>query len=102
MDRIAGQIGILMTKESTHFLKDILRQPRELRWTLEHLHGSAAGDVARAAGAICGATNVFLTGIGSSWHAALNVTPMFNEAGRPVYVVEATDVVSFVESQTHT
>src|SRR5262245_62670993 len=86
-----------MTKEPTHFLKDILRQPKELRWTLEHLTGSAAAEVTKAAAAIRGARNVFLTGIGSSWHAALNVAPMFNEAGRPVYLVEASELVSFVE-----
>lgn len=86
-----------MTKESTRFLKDILRQPRELRWTLEHLASSAAGGVAQAAAAVRSARNVFLTGIGSSWHAALNVAPMFNEAGRPAYLVEASEMVSFAE-----
>jgi len=86
-----------MTEESTHFLKDILRQPRELRWTLEHLTGKAAGSVTQAAAAIRSARNVFLTGIGSSWHAALNVAPMFNQAGRPVYLVEASELVSFAE-----
>jgi len=86
-----------MTKEATHFLKDILRQPKELRWTLEHLTGSVAAEVARAAAAIRGARNVFLTGIGSSWHAALNVAPMFNEAGRPVYLLEASEVLLFAE-----
>lgn len=86
-----------MTKEATHFLKDILRQPRELHWTLEHLTSSGADDVAKAAAAIRGAKNVFLTGIGSSWHVALNVAPMFNEAGRPVYLVEASELLLFAE-----
>jgi len=86
-----------MTKEPTHFLKDILRQPKELRWTLEHLTGSAAAEVTKAAAAIRGARNVFLTGIGSSWHAALNVAPMFNEAGRPVYLIEASELLLFAE-----
>lgn len=84
-----------MTKEATHFLKDILRQPKELHWTLEHLTGSSAAEVSKAADAIRGARNVFLTGIGSSWHAALNVVPMFNEAGRPVYLVEASELLLF-------
>ena len=86
-----------MTKEATHFLRDILRQPNELRWTLEHLTGSGAAEAAKAATAIRGATNVFLTGIGSSWHAALNVAPMFNEAGRPVYLVETSELLLFAE-----
>jgi len=86
-----------MTKEATHFLRDILRQPNELRWTLEHLTNSGAAKVAKAATAIRGATNVFLTGIGSSWHAALNVAPMFNQAGRPVYLVETSELLLFAE-----
>jgi glucosamine--fructose-6-phosphate aminotransferase (isomerizing) len=86
-----------MTREATHFLKDILRQPKELRWTLEHLTGSGSAEVAKAAAAIRGARDVFLTGIGSSWHAALNVAPMFNEAGRPVFLLEASELVLFAE-----
>src|SRR5215467_3508030 len=86
-----------MNKEATHFLQDILRQPKELRWTLEHLTGPAAAEVGEAAAAVAGARNVFLTGIGSSWHAALNVAPMFNEARRPVYLVEASELLHFAE-----
>jgi glucosamine--fructose-6-phosphate aminotransferase (isomerizing) len=86
-----------MTKEATHFLRDILRQPKELRRTLEHLTGAGAVGVRKAAAAIGGARNVFLTGIGSSWHAALNVAPMFNQAGRPVYLVEASELLLFAE-----
>lgn len=86
-----------MTKEATHFLKDILRQPKELRWALERLTRAGVPEVAKAADAIRGARNVFLTGIGSSWHAALNVAPMFNEAGLPVYLVEASELLLFAE-----
>jgi glutamine---fructose-6-phosphate transaminase (isomerizing) len=86
-----------MTKEATYFLRDILRQPKELRWTLEHLTGPGADQVAKAAAAVRGARNVFLTGIGSSWHAALDVAPMFNQAGRPVYLVETSELLLFAE-----
>jgi len=86
-----------MSKEATRFLKDILRQPKELRWTLEHLTGSGAAAILKAAAAIHRARNVFLTGIGSSWHAALNVAPMFNEAARPVHLVEASELLLFAE-----
>src|SRR5262245_11034600 len=86
-----------MTEDTTHFLRDILRQPKELRWTLEYLTGSGSSDVAKAAAAIRGVRNVFLTGIGSSWHAALNVAPMLNQAGRPAHLVEASELLLFVE-----
>jgi glucosamine--fructose-6-phosphate aminotransferase (isomerizing) len=74
-----------------------LRQPKELRWTLQHLTGSGAAAILKAAAAIHCTRNVFLTGIGSSWHAALNVAPMFNEAARPVHLVEASELLLFAE-----
>src|SRR5690348_3734277 len=86
-----------MSTETTHFLRDILRQPKELRWTLEHLAGAGSAAVGKAAAAIRDARTVFLTGIGSSWHAALNVAPMFNRAAQPVYLVEASELLLFAE-----
>ena len=86
-----------MTKEVTLFLKDILRQPKELGWTFEHLAGAAAAGVGRAATAAREAGHLYLTGIGSSWHAALNVAPMFHEAGRPVHLVEASELLLFAK-----
>ena len=38
-----------MQPQMTHFLRDILRQPEELRWTLEHLTGAGAQAIAEAA-----------------------------------------------------
>jgi len=86
-----------MSKEATYFLRDILRQPKELRWTLEHLTGPGEDQVMKAAAAVRGARNLFLTGIGSSWHAALDVAPMFNQAGRPVYLVETSELLLFAK-----
>src|ERR1700751_244386 len=84
-----------MYSQMTYFLRDILRQPKELRWTLEHLTGAGAESIAAAANAIGQAKHVYLTGIGSSWHAALNVAPMFQEAARPVDLVEASELLEF-------
>jgi len=81
--------------EMTNFLRDILRQPRELRWTLEHLGGAGKSTVEDAKEKIRGAKHVYLTGIGSSWHAALNVAPMFLEAARPVHLIEASELLEF-------
>ena len=82
----------------THFLKDILRQPEELRRALEHLTGPAdAGRRAleAATAAIRGARHVYLTGIGSSWHAALNVSVLFHQHAHPVYLHDAAELLSF-------
>jgi len=86
-----------LSSGTTHFLRDILRQPKELRWTLEHLTGAGSAAIGNAAIAIRGARNVYLSGIGSSWHAALNVAPMFQEAARPVQLVEASELLLFAE-----
>ena len=91
----------------THFLKDILRQPEELQRIIEHLAGargtrpgappSAMGrtQLRAAAESIRGAGHVYLTGIGSSWHAALNAGAMFHRHGHPVYLLDADELLRF-------
>src|SRR5262245_58122526 len=83
--------------ETTHFLRDILRQPRELRWTLEHLTGSGGGktSIENAVETIRSAKHFYLTGIGSSWHAALNVAPMFYQAAQPANLIESSELLEF-------
>jgi glucosamine--fructose-6-phosphate aminotransferase (isomerizing) len=79
----------------THFLRDILRQPAELQRTLDHLSGPGRSALEAAASTIRSARNVYLTGIGSSWHAGLNVSALFQLAARPVYLVDAAELVQF-------
>jgi glucosamine--fructose-6-phosphate aminotransferase (isomerizing) len=79
----------------THFLRDILRQPVELQRTLEHLSGAGRSSLEAAAAQVRTARRVYLTGIGSSWHAGLNVAAMFQVAGQPVYLVDAAELVQF-------
>jgi len=82
----------------THFLKDILRQPEELQRAILLLAGAnraGRGALDAAAEAIRGARHVYLTGIGSSWHAALNVGAMFHQHGHPVYLLDADELLRF-------
>jgi len=82
----------------THFLSDILRQPEELQRTIEYLAepGRAGrGALEAAASAIRGARHVYLTGIGSSWHAALNVGAMLHQHAHPVYLLDADELLRF-------
>jgi len=82
----------------THFLNDILRQPEELQRTLALLSGpNGAGRSAldAATAAIRTARHVYLTGIGSSWHAALNVSALFYEHAHPVYLHDAAELLAF-------
>jgi len=80
----------------THFLRDILRQPDELQRTLDHLSGAGRGALDTATAAVRAARHVYLTGIGSSWHAGLNVSVLFQLGARPVYLVDAAELVPFV------
>ena len=80
----------------THFLRDILRQPEELQRTLDYFSGAAGrGSLDAAVAAVRAARHVYLTGIGSSWHAGLNVSAMFQLAARPVSLVDAAELVHF-------
>lgn len=79
----------------THFLDDILRQPEELRRTLDYLCGAGHSTLQTAAEAVKKAHHVYLTGIGSSWHAALSVAPIFYRAARPVYLLDAGELLQF-------
>ena len=79
----------------TYFLRDILRQPEELQRTLGHLSGAGRGSLDAAVAALRTARHVYLTGIGSSWHAGLNVSALFQLGAQPVYLVDAAELVQF-------
>jgi len=79
----------------TYFLRDILRQPEELRRTPDHLSGAGRASLDAAMAAVRAARHVYLTGIGSSWHAGLNVSALFQLGAQPVYLVDAAELVQF-------
>jgi glucosamine--fructose-6-phosphate aminotransferase (isomerizing) len=79
----------------THFQKDISRQPAELRRTLGLLTDTSQPALGHAATLVRQANHVFLTGIGASWHVALGAGVLFNQRGRPVYTVEAAELLHF-------
>jgi glucosamine--fructose-6-phosphate aminotransferase (isomerizing) len=80
----------------TFFLQDILRQPAELQRTIDYLRGAGRRRLAEAAAALRNARHVYLTGIGSSWHAALTAGPLFSLGSRPVYMHDASELLQFV------
>jgi len=84
----------------THFLRDILRQPTELQRTIDFLLGAGRPTLDAATTAIRGARHVYLTGIGSSWHAALCTGTLFNLGAHPVYLYDAAELLEFAEFPT--
>jgi glucosamine--fructose-6-phosphate aminotransferase (isomerizing) len=79
----------------THFLRDILRQPNELQRTIDFLLGAGRPALDVATSAIRSARHVYLTGIGSSWHAVLTAGPLFHLGARPVYMEDAAELLHF-------
>ena len=79
----------------THFLRDILRQPKELRRTIDFLFAKGRSPLDAASAAIRGARYVYLTGIGSSWHAALSAGTLFSLGASPVYMQDASELLEF-------
>jgi glucosamine--fructose-6-phosphate aminotransferase (isomerizing) len=77
----------------THFLRDILRQPRELQAAIDHFDGDAHPNFVEAAAVLLSARRTYLTAIGSSWNAALNARSLFHKAGFPVHLQDAAELL---------
>lgn len=79
----------------TKLMENIQAQSGELLRALGHTLGAGRADLARAAGIVREARHVFVTGIGSSWHAGMAVQSIFQTAGRPVHLVDASELLHF-------
>lgn len=79
----------------THFLNDILRQPNTLKRTIDFLSGAGRPALEAATAAIRGARHVYMTGIGSSWHAALTAGPLFHIGACPVHMPDVAQLLEF-------
>ena len=85
----------------TYFLRDILRQPEELQRTLDFLLGTGRAALDGATAAVRSARHVYLTGIGSSWHAAVSAATLFNLGAWPVYLYDAAELLEFANFPAH-
>jgi glucosamine--fructose-6-phosphate aminotransferase (isomerizing) len=85
----------------TRFLHDILRQPRSLTTALEFLAGAGARNLEAAAAVLGRARHIYITGIGSSYHAALGAGSYFHQASWPVHLLDASELVHFAAFPPH-
>lgn len=85
----------------THFLADILRQPEELKRTLHHLRGAGHDALQTAASALKNAREIYLTGVGASWNAALGVIPVFTASGLRMYMQETPELLHYARFTPH-
>ncbi len=79
----------------TRFLNDILRQPSALTSTIEFLGGAGRHPLDDAAAVLRRASHIYLSGIGSSYHAAVAAAATFHRGGRPVYLQDAAELSHF-------
>jgi glucosamine--fructose-6-phosphate aminotransferase (isomerizing) len=79
----------------THFLDDILRQPSALASTIEFLGGNGRKTLEAAAALLRRSRHIYMTGIGSSYHAALGIASFFHQAALPVYLQDAAELAHF-------
>jgi glucosamine--fructose-6-phosphate aminotransferase (isomerizing) len=79
----------------TKLLNDIFKQPQELIKALRSLLEKERGRLDRAASVLSQAKHIYLTGIGASWHAAMAAASFFHAAGRPVSLIEASEMLRF-------
>lgn len=73
----------------THCLRDILRQPSELRKCLDNV----VGGLDRAAAILRDASDVYIAGIGASWSAGMGAQALFSHAGRSANLVDACELL---------
>jgi fructoselysine-6-P-deglycase FrlB-like protein len=79
----------------TKLLNDILKQPQELIRALSSLLEKDRPRLDQATFILNQAKHIYLTGIGASWHAAMAAASFFNAAGRPVLLIEASEMLRF-------
>jgi glutamine---fructose-6-phosphate transaminase (isomerizing) len=73
----------------THCLRDILRQPGELRKCLDHV----VPTLDRGAAILRDASDVYIAGIGASWSAGMGAQAIFAEGGRSANLVDAAELL---------
>jgi glutamine---fructose-6-phosphate transaminase (isomerizing) len=70
-------------------LRDIVRQPGELRKCLDNVKGG----LDRAAAILRDASDVYIAGIGASWSAGMGAQAIFARGGRPANLVDAAELI---------
>ena len=75
----------------TELLKDISRQPEELSRLISHAFGEGKATYQRAVQLINEADHLYITGIGSSWHAGMAIQTILQSGGRPACLLDASE-----------
>ena len=79
----------------TALLRDIVQQPAELQKSLAYTLGPGREALGRAAAVVREAETIYITGIGSSWHAGMAMLSLLQSAGRPAILIDASELLHF-------
>ena len=82
----------------TKFLVDILNEPDELLKSLAYTMGPGRSALDEASALVRSAPRLYLTGIGSSWHAGLGIATLLEAAGCAVCVIDTSEMLHFAET----
>jgi glucosamine--fructose-6-phosphate aminotransferase (isomerizing) len=80
----------------TRLLQDIRDEPDQLLRCLDHNLGPGRASLDEAARLTRAAHTVFITGIGSSWHAGMAVQSFLHAAGRTASLFDASELLHHV------
>jgi glucosamine--fructose-6-phosphate aminotransferase (isomerizing) len=75
----------------TELMKDILQQPEALSGSMARICGPGKSALEKAAQIVNEAEHLYITGMGSSWHAGMSVLSFFHSKGRAADLVEASE-----------
>ncbi|MCL2639776.1 MAG: SIS domain-containing protein [Phycisphaerales bacterium] len=84
-----------MAKHNHKYFENILTEPTELRRSLSYTLGPGRGDLQQAASMLQKASAIYITGIGSSWHAGMAIETMLASIGKPAHLVDASELLHF-------
>ena len=77
------------------YLHDVLSEPAELIGSLNYTLGPGRSALDQAANCLRQAREIFITGIGSSWHAGMAVQSLFVSRGKFVHLMDASELLHF-------
>ncbi|HWR50119.1 MAG TPA: SIS domain-containing protein [Bryobacteraceae bacterium] len=77
----------------TELLRDIQREPFELLSILDFAFGPGQAALKEGARLLAGDRHIYVTGVGSSWHAALAVGSVFDAGGQTCRVIDASELL---------
>src|SRR5690349_17270619 len=79
----------------SELMRNIVAEPAELKRSLGYTLGQGRSALDAAAKIVNEGGPLYITGIGSSWHAGMALLSFFQAAGRPAQLIDASEILYF-------